>query len=197
VRGYQSPLNAVDWLRAVAQFQEMEAEARELLAAAGADDVRITVQRSADMRYVGQGYELEVELPAGKLDASRQEAILRAFSDVYQSTFGRTIDGASAELVSWRCSATAPESDISLSHRVQQADARLASRRVDFGEFGEIDTTVYDRYALGPETVIRGPAVFHEPYSSSSFGPDCVISIDESLNLVADIERSSEHSEQP
>jgi N-methylhydantoinase A len=192
VRVYQSSLNAVDWGRAEAQFRDMEADARELLAAAGADDTRINVQRSADMRYVGQGYQVEVELPAGELDASRQEAILRAFSDVYQSTFGRTIDDATAEVVSWRCSATASESDISLRHRVQRADSRLGSRRIDFPEFGEMNTPVYDRYVLGPETSIRGPAVFHEQHSSCGFGPDCVITIDESFNLVADIGRCAE-----
>jgi N-methylhydantoinase A len=79
--------------------------------------------------------------------------------------------------------------DISLTQRVQHADARLGSRRIAFSGFGEMDTPVYDRYALGPETSIRGPAVFHEQHSSCSFGPDCVITIDESLNLVADIER--------
>jgi N-methylhydantoinase A len=197
VRGYQSSLDAADWERAAWLLREMEDEARELLAAAGADDSRITVKRSADMRYVGQGYQVEVELPAVDLDGSPQEAILQAFRDVYRATFGRTIDDARAEIVSWRCSATASESEIRLSSGVREADARLGSRRIDFPGFGGIDTPVYDRYALGPETSIRGPAAFHELHSSCAFGPDCIVTIDESFNLVADIERSGEHSEHP
>jgi N-methylhydantoinase A len=153
-------------------FGEMERQARELLTAAGAETVQITLTRSADMRYAGQGYEVDVALPAAELSAAGDAAIRAAFSHRYQLTFGRTLDEPASEIVSWRSSATGPESAISLAY--------------DCGN-GELDTPVYDRYALAPGTSIRGPAVLHERHSSCAFGPDCVITVDDSFNLVAEL----------
>lgn len=190
-RSYSTPLLDVEWDRAEALLQEMEAEARTLLKAAAGADVPISIRRLADMRYVGQGYEIEVELPAETLSGADQRAVEDAFSKAYQSTFGRTIDEATPEFVSWRTSAAGPEVEITLSYSTETTDARLGTRRVHFLDFGELETPVYDRYALRPGTSIQGPAVIHELHTSCSFGPDCRISVDDNRNLVAEIRRSS------
>ena len=185
---YVAPLEAVEWERAAALLHAMELEACSLVAAAAGGDVSISIRRSVDMRYVGQGYEIEVALPAGELNASLESAIRTAFSKAYLSTFGRTVDEAAPELVNWRSSATGPEVEIDLAYSaVRQQQNQLGSRRVHFLDFGELETPVYDRYALERGTVIRGPAVFHEVHTSCSFGPDCVITVDANLNLVAEI----------
>jgi N-methylhydantoinase A len=83
--------------------------------------------------------------------------------------------------------ATGPESDISLAYDCRNGEVRIGSRPIHFLDFGEVNTPVYDHYALALVTSIRGPAVFHERHSSCAFGPDCVITVDDSFNLVAQL----------
>ena len=48
----------------------------------------VTVMRSADARYVGQGYELTVPVPAGPLDAAALARVRAAFDEVYAARYG-------------------------------------------------------------------------------------------------------------
>jgi N-methylhydantoinase A len=191
VRGYPAPLDAVDWPRVQALLGEMEAEARYLLAAGGDEATPIRFKRSADMRYVGQGHEIEVPLPDGELGAENEEAIRDAFAEAYGSMFGRTVDDAMPEIISWRSSAMGHQTEIDLDHQSLPATALLGSRRVHFLDHGEIESPVYNRYALAPGSVISGPAVFQERTTACSFGPDCRITVDGAGNLVAEIAPSS------
>jgi N-methylhydantoinase A len=127
-------------------------------------------------------------LPAGRLTADRANAIRQTFSEAYRATFGRTIDEARPELVTWRCSAASPVSPLSLGAHDRGAAATAGSRPIRFLDFGELETPVDDCYGLAPGTVIQGPALFTERTASCSFGPDFLIRVDESRNLVVDID---------
>ena len=63
------------------------------------------------MRYVGQGFEIDVPLPAGPYDGT--DRILAAFRAAYERIFTRTIDWAEVELVALRCVATLSLTDAS------------------------------------------------------------------------------------
>ena len=67
VRTAPQRLDAADWSGINALFAEMETEGRIVLRDSGLADGDITVRRSAEMRYVGQGHEVEVDVPAGAL----------------------------------------------------------------------------------------------------------------------------------
>ena len=69
VRTAPQRLDAADWRGINALFAEMETEGRIVLRGSGLADGDITVRRSAEMRYVGQGHEVEVDVPAGALGA--------------------------------------------------------------------------------------------------------------------------------
>ena len=55
----------------------MEADGRAVLRAAGVSERDIALRRRAEMRYVGQGHEVEVEVPAGTLSVGAS-AVLTA-----------------------------------------------------------------------------------------------------------------------
>jgi N-methylhydantoinase B/oxoprolinase/acetone carboxylase alpha subunit len=88
------------------QALEQEAMAESGLPAAGAH-----FARSADMRYLGQGFEIEVALPPPPY--TNIESILTAFRTAYERIFTRTIDWAEVELVALRLVATLPLTDAS------------------------------------------------------------------------------------
>ena len=79
----------------------MRAEA-EAVVKAGAPDARLVETRTADMRYRGQGHEITVSLPAGRLrHAPRATTLMKLYEDGYATTFGRTIPGLDVEIMNW------------------------------------------------------------------------------------------------
>ena len=185
VRSAPAPLSAVDWERVAGLYTDMEARAREVLESTA--DGTVEVVRTVDMRYVGQGFEVEVEVPAGPLSAAAEKGVDQAFADTYRAVFGRVVEGGRAEVVNWRLTARLPGSEFDLATTPTEDDPRRPSRPVHFPDHGVLDTPVFDRYALRPGTVVPGPAVFEERESSCAFGPDCTITVDRYLGLVVEL----------
>ena len=71
----------------------MEAEGRAVLRQAGVADAEIRFRRSAEMRYAGQGHEVEGAVPAGTLGAGTLEALTAGFESAYRALYHRTPDG--------------------------------------------------------------------------------------------------------
>ena len=178
-------LSGVDWAEVAKHFASMEAEARALLVETGAAEGDVTFRRTADMRFVGQGFDIPVPLPA-TLDA---ESVQAAFIDAYQRLFDRRIEGLPSEVLSWRLHATAsrPQVPATLGKSIG-GDPRKGSRMAYFPQTGLVETAVYDRYRLAPGVVLHGPAVVEERESTTVIGPDCTFTLDPHGNLVIDIE---------
>src|SRR6266542_2574280 len=68
VRTAPQRLDAADWTQINGLFAEMESEGRRILRGADVPDGDVRIRRTAEMRYAGQGHEVEVELPQGALD---------------------------------------------------------------------------------------------------------------------------------
>jgi N-methylhydantoinase A len=183
-RSLPSALTEVDWERVTALYAEMTAHATAVLAPGATDEVRI--RRSADLRYLGQGFEVEVELPDADLGPADAGRLHSAFEETYRATFGRSLDGP-AEVVDWRLSAQLPGHDIPVGCEPVAGDARRGARDIWIPGHGRLGATVWDRYRLRPGTEIAGPAVFEERESSCWFGPECRIRVDRDLTLVVDV----------
>jgi N-methylhydantoinase A len=188
VRSYVAPLDKLDWVRLQQLYADMEAHAIASLGRLGVAEDEIDFHRSADMRFSGQGYEVEVTLPPGHLDATRAGAIRDAFIDAYKQLFERAPEGLPIEGLSWRLVATGRRPELTLDFRGGAGDAESAlkgRRQVYFHhERAFIDAPVYDRYRLAPGGVLQGPAVFEERESTVVAGPGSRIEVDASLNLI-------------
>ncbi|GAA4338390.1 hypothetical protein GCM10023144_35380 [Pigmentiphaga soli] len=195
VRGYVAELENVDWHHVNAIYADMEAAACELLLGTGGRREDIALAWSADMRYVGQGFEISVPLPRGPLDAGHADAIRQSFMQAYAARFDRVVNDVGIEAINWRLNACLPEQHISLAHEPAQTAARRGERGVYFSGFGDLPASVYDRYALAPGMQVAGPAVIEERESSCSIGPDCVATVDPHFNLVVDIRYEAQTSD--
>jgi len=188
VRSGVARLAAVDWDRVARHYAEMEAEARRLLAETGAREEEIVFRRSADMRYVGQGFDIPVPLPE-TLNAASVQA---AFLDAYQRLFDRRVEGPPTEVLSWRLHATGTRPEVPPVRGTAEAgESRKGSRLAWFPQTGLTETAVHDRYRLQPGLRLRGPAVVEERESTTVIGPDASFSLDEQGNLVIEIESGS------
>jgi N-methylhydantoinase A len=198
VRSYVSRLETLDWGRLNDLFAEMEAEALAQIQEAGADPATVSMRRRADMRYSGQGFEIDVPVPDGKLDESSAATIRRIFLDRYQELFGRQISDLPMEALTWRVYASGPTPNVELNFAGQQIDedpADKGERQVYFPETGYATCNIYNRYALRPGESFRGPAVIEERESTAVAGPDTTVSIDKYLNLIIDIDAPAEQKD--
>ncbi|HEY9566595.1 MAG TPA: hydantoinase/oxoprolinase family protein, partial [Thalassobaculum sp.] len=176
-----------DWSRIEAVYARLEDEALTVLTETGADVPGRTVRRLADMRYVGQGPEITVPLPAGPFGAATGATALAAFENLYRNLFARTPPDVATQLVNLRVSVSAPVPGAAFAlagHGRDAAAARKGSRPVWFPDAGAyVDTAVYTRYALAPEAVVDGPAIFEENESTLVVGPGarCTVHADGSI----------------
>ncbi len=192
VRSWRGRLDALDWEKANALLAEMEAEGQALLEQSGVAPAHIRHQRMADIRYVGQGHEIQVPLPDGQLDAESIPGIVRSFEETYRRLYERLSESVPLEIINWRVVSSSPAPQVHLrtgkNGQSIAATARKGSRRAYFPETGGyVDTPVYDRYALAPGASFSGPAIVEERESTVIVGPDCRFRIDEQLNLIVEL----------
>ncbi len=190
VRSYVARLEQIDWAHLNSLFDEMEDEARALLVETGARPEDITMTRTAEMRHVGQGFEISVPVPNGDLGDGSVSTMRGAFFDVYRQLFERTVEEMPIEAMSWRLAASAPVPNIALNFGGQPigtGEALKGQRDVYFPETGFAPCDVYDRYALSPGDTFEGPAVVEERESTTVVGPGAKVTVDESLNLLCDL----------
>ena len=189
VQSYVTRLDSADWSHVSALYAGMRARGYELLTEAGVDPSEIVCQASADMRHVGQGFEIPVALPDVALSAGDLPAIREAFFAAYRARFGRSVEDVPIEAISWRLSCRAPAREIRLGGEdaVAHGAAQRGVRRVLFEGHGWVECAVYDRYALGRGARFRGPAVIEERESTCVVGPEAWVSVDELRNLVVEV----------
>jgi N-methylhydantoinase A len=145
------------------------------------------VRRSADLRYVGQNYELEVQLPAGDLDAA-WEPLLARFAEDHERQYGFSLDGEAVELINLRITALRPDVPVPLVADLHE-DAQPSSRPVWFGADAPVECPIHRRATLQPGTELEGPAVIEDPDSTTLVFPGDRLVVHESGVLVLTVGR--------
>ena len=131
------------------------------------------VTRAIDMRYRGQGYEIEVVLPDGG-GAELLHRLPDLFDETYSRIFAKTFFKRPIEIVNWKVEVRAPApqrvADYQLMGR-RGAGKQIGSRPAWLPEVADfVETPVYDRYALERGDEIAGPALIEESESTVVLG---------------------------
>lgn len=179
-------LDAFDAARVEALFGEMRAEAEEVVRQT-APDAALVEARTADMRYVGQGHEIVVELPEGTIGADDLAGLEAAFREAYEQLFGRTIPGLDVEVLNWTLKLEAPAVELEpCPPRPADIAAEPAgTRRLEDPERGEaVDAPAYRREDLAPGARLAGPAVIYEDDTTTVVLPGYDARIDGLGNIV-------------
>jgi N-methylhydantoinase A len=189
-RSYVTRLDAVDHTHLARVLSEMAAQGEAVVREAGASGA-VAQTRTADMRYVGQGYELTVPLPEWPVDGRTAAELRRAFDDVYARRYGYADPAASVELVTVAVTASGAGPEVRLpEHRPgtrDVAEARKPDRPVYFPETrGYVACPVYDRARLPVGGRIEGPAVVEEAESTTVLPPAAVAEVDPWANLIVE-----------
>jgi N-methylhydantoinase A len=182
----------LDQLRAPALetvLQEVETELRALLGVAGRTGV-ISAVRSAEMRYVGQGYAVQVPIDMSTAGEQLPDTLRALFRKTYRELYGRIYDDVAIELLGVRVVARIEAANKVRLTPIEAVDkalpdqARKGTRHAYFGGLGRfIDCPVFDRYQLRPGHELLGPAVVEERETSAILPPGSHATVDSNGTL--------------
>jgi len=188
IASYLCRIDRADWVHINDMLQSMERKASDFVLSSGLTATDLQVRRVADMRYLGQGHEINVRIPTGPLSAEALPQILTNFAAEYRLRYGRTIPGMPVEAVTWRVLVSGPVPRPEAQEVRSQAAAHTlkGTRPVWFGA-GWIQTPVYDRYAIPPGMHLPGPCIIEENESTTVVGPDSRVQVDTARNILIEM----------
>ncbi len=142
----------------------------------------------AEMRYVGQNYELQVEIPTENITASDIEKMKQDFFVAHEKNYGYYNPNAPVQFVNFRCEATGIVKKPNLAELETTLDdpskAEIGRRVVHFEESGAVDCPVYDRAKFGRAERVNGPCIIEQMDSTTVVPPNTWFSIDKFGNLI-------------
>jgi N-methylhydantoinase A len=195
VNTWFNPLADVSFAAVEEIYADMERRGRKAIADSGLALAGVTVQRSADMRYVGQEHAVTVELPHDLFDRQDRDGIKQRFDAVHETRYGYSAPAEKAEIVSLRCAVTGLMRKPAFEHIAAGEPeppkaAFRGTRPVYFAEAGrDVDTPTYHRPALLGGNRIAGPALIEEHASTTVIHPGDVLTVDAFGDLVIEIFR--------
>jgi N-methylhydantoinase A len=172
----------------------MQEELARQLAADGVAAIDAAFERSGDLRYVGQGYELRVPFPVGPLDAAALRQILHRFGELHRVEYGHVFEASPIEIVNIRVSGIGRMPKIAPSRPREGgslAEALVKTARCAFrcdGGLDQLETPFYRRGLLPLGQRIAGPAIVLQTDSTTVVPPDATLTADASGNLILRLE---------
>jgi N-methylhydantoinase A len=166
----------------------LEAKVMQNVRDAGLSENAIRLERSADMRFVGQSSEISVPLPEGPVEKGFAAALRTNFRAEYARAFGAAAFWADAEpeVVNLRVTAVAP-STVEMRPGTATSEAvRPAGMRRVFWPFdmASSDWSVRDRAGITPGSALAGPLIVESSDTTIVIPAGCTARADESGNLV-------------
>jgi N-methylhydantoinase A len=156
-----------------ALLAHMSAEATRTVAA-GSFGAPTVEHRLAYMRYVGQGHEIAVALPARPLTEADVGALRAAYDAEYTRFYDRPVPGSDVEVLSFAVTVATVVEDVLPATEVDDAPAPSPIRvqQVRDTATGQVaDWAVYDRTTMAPGARVMGPCIVVEDETSTLVGP--------------------------
>lgn len=173
-----------------ADLKALEDQVKTQLQADGFTVEQMTLQRFADCRYVGQGYELRAQVPSGVLDAAALATVWQQFHDLHTTEYGHAFPDNPVELVTLRVTGTGPMPKLAAlpvpaAGDIQDAWLKTAITyfRVN-GQLETYSTTFFERDRLPAGGQLEGPAVIFQTDSTILLPPHSRAIVDANGNLL-------------
>ncbi len=165
---------------------ELDAAGRARMAEEGVPAADVRVAYSADMRYVGQAYELEVPVTVPLAPGRIAEAV-RGFHETHERVYGYARTDQPVELVNYRTVHRYPLPSLKLRPPARSEGgvgaARVGERRAYFAPGGFVATSVYDRARLPLGSRVPGPAIVEQADTTTVIPPGYAAAVDPAGNL--------------
>jgi N-methylhydantoinase A/oxoprolinase/acetone carboxylase beta subunit len=172
-------------------FEELETHASTQLEKDGIPRERMLIQRIADCRYLGQGYELRVDVPSGAIDSGWVAKVRADFDDIHQREYSRRFEDSDVEIPNVRVRGIGLMPPLEMLETAagseSPADALRHEGEAWFrvgGSLEQVATRYYDRAALKAGNRLEGPAIVNQYDSTTVIPPGTTASIDRFGHIV-------------
>jgi N-methylhydantoinase A len=166
------------------------AELGDWLARHGADAASSSFGLAADMRYIGQSYEIAVPLEPAWLASDGLPRILAAFHRAHERAFGHADPEAPAEIVNLRVQLRAARPRVPLAEAPATTEpATPRTTRPLWLDGRRTHARVYEREGLGRGMRLAGPAIVEQPDTTVLIPEGHVAEVDRFGNLLLRRER--------
>jgi len=172
-------------------YRQLGEQAQEALLGEGfAVDAQI-VELSADLRYLGQAFEVRVGCPGvgdrDRIDREWADAVVETFHDAHRALYGYDFRGKADQRVEWVNLRVTGVGPIPRPVIAEIADgpgdvSAPVSRSVHFG--GWTESAIIDRPQLGAGDIVTGPAIIQEFGSTVPVDPGYLATVDRYGNLI-------------
>jgi N-methylhydantoinase A len=172
-----------------AQFDEFAAEGRERLIAEKLSAEAMQFERTVDLRYAGQAFELSVPVPAGDLTPEAMDAIAERFHERHRQRYGHAYPEEPVELVTIRLRArgVVETPDLRPAETGGSVEAAVTDSREVVYDGVPTETPVYERRALPTGAAFGGPAVVSGVESTVVIHPGQRVSVDDFGSLHVEV----------
>lgn len=190
-RFFYAPLAKVDLAKLNTILGELEAEGLALLARDGVAASDISITRTAQMRYVGQTFEVESSVPAGDIGAAELAQIEAGFHESHRREYGVSSSEFEPAIVSVTVTVIGatrrPPNEPTSGPR--NATSAKGSRPMYFdGQW--LDVPIWEGEALGSEQRVDGPAAIDYAHTCVVMPPRTSAVVDRYDNLLIELNRS-------
>ena len=167
-------LREIDPATLAARYAELAERALGQLEADGFDEEARLLERYAECRYAGQGYELRIPAPGGPVDAAWVDAVERTFHQAHEHEYAHALPEAGVELVNIGVQGLGrlPGLEGVAGSGSGEAPGPTGSRKVWFEtEQAFVETDVWSRAGLVTDQEIEGPAIIEQEDSTTLVPP--------------------------
>lgn len=181
---FYKPVESVEPAELEAEFEELEQEIQALFREEDVEPEDITMERVAEMRYVGQTYEVDVPVSGNELDDREIDRLVEEFHERHEQEYGIASDQFPVTFVNLRLAGSkqtagqafqSPEKD---GEQVKESE----TRDVYFdGKWQK--TTIYHQASLVQGEDIAGPAIIEGSHSTITLDPEMNATIDDNENV--------------
>jgi N-methylhydantoinase A len=182
--------STLDIQRAVKVYSELERKAAEDFEKEGFATAPL-LERTIELRYYGQNFELEVSVTSGTLDEAAFKQIVIDFHAEHDRIYGYTLPAQEIEFLNLNVAARAkhtvielPKLDKSMSKVEPTGTAAVI---LPGGDEPEI-VPLYDRETFGVGAVLKGPAIIGQMDTTTLLARNAIATVDEWGNMLIELE---------
>ncbi|MFQ5761678.1 MAG: hydantoinase/oxoprolinase family protein [Candidatus Bathyarchaeia archaeon] len=170
-------------------YADMEKKGLRQLEEQGIETVNPVIIRRAELRYVGQNYELEIPVPNKELTLEDLLDARRRFDQEHEKQYGFIIEDETCEFINYSVSIIVEREKANLPQlETKDKEPITSSRDVFFAETnGFKDTPIYNRSLLSPRSTIKGPAIIEQFDSTTVIPPHRTGEIDAYGNIIVKV----------
>jgi N-methylhydantoinase A len=186
---FEAKASGVDPKEIMRVFSELYRRCEEKRRGVGISLTELHVYRSAEMRYVGQSYEVEVPFPEGKGEITREiiDEVVKRFHDVNLSLYQHSEPEKPVEFCVFRTVFSQKPQPMPTLQKLKPGaeNPPKGHRKAFFMEYGKFtDTPLYERAALVPGQKLLGPAIVEQADTTTVIFPNQIADVDKWGNLI-------------